>query len=152
MGGAKFMQAFFQAYLRGRVAPQIVAALADLRAVIFYKDEKKQKMRPIGIGESLRRLICRVIAQQDREAWAKFFTHMLPEDAEAYASAKAEAEEALEVATHAHVAAQTAGAPGLEASAATRMATAQAALAVATQPVNFPVNHCFSPSGPERTR
>jgi hypothetical protein len=37
MGGAKFMQAFFQAYLRGRVAPQIVAALADLRAVIFYK-------------------------------------------------------------------------------------------------------------------
>ena len=37
-------------------------------------------LRPIGIGEALRRLICRLIAVQDRKLWDYFCTHLLPED------------------------------------------------------------------------
>ena len=37
---------------------------ADIRAVIFYKDDTMKKIRPIGIGEIKRRLLCRCIARR----------------------------------------------------------------------------------------
>ena len=90
-GGADGMFNFFNAMLAGRVDQGIIDLLGDLRAVIFYKDGDKTKLRPIGIGESLRRLICRCVAHQDCELWDAFFTHMLPEDAAARDFAIAEA-------------------------------------------------------------
>ena len=69
--------------------------LGDLRAIIFYKNAERTKLRPIGIGETLRRLVCRCVAQQDKQAWNTFFTHLLPEDEEARNAAIEEAEAAV---------------------------------------------------------
>ena len=64
-----------------------------LRAVLFWKDDAHTALRP------MRRLICRCVANTDRELWALFFTSMLPEDAEARTAAIAEATEAVGAAT-----------------------------------------------------
>ena len=53
---------FFNAVLGGRVSPEVAAVLGDLRAVLFYKDAARTKLRPIGIGEALRRLMGPVLA------------------------------------------------------------------------------------------
>ena len=73
------MLRFFDAVVNGRVPTDVTDTLCDLRAVLFYKDETRTKLRPICIGECLRRIICRCIAQQDRTVWDEFFTSMLPE-------------------------------------------------------------------------
>ena len=65
-GGADAMLNFFNAVLAGRVDASVVDLIHDLRAVLFYNDETRTKLRPIGIGEALRRLICRCVAQQDK--------------------------------------------------------------------------------------
>ena len=66
--------------------------------IILYKDAGRKRVRPIGIGESLRRLVLRCLAQQERGAWAEWFTSILPErEAErqvAIAEAQEEEEEA----------------------------------------------------------
>ena len=55
-GGSDPLFSFFKAFFAGLVSEDIVALVGDLRAVLFYKDEARTKLRPIGIGESLRRL------------------------------------------------------------------------------------------------
>jgi hypothetical protein len=55
--------------------------LTCLRAVALYKDEECTSIRPLGIGEALRRIIGRCFAAQERGKWARFFTEALPEDA-----------------------------------------------------------------------
>ena len=44
----------------------------------------------------MRRLICKCLARQDRALWDEFCTSLLPDDADAFAAAKAEAEEAVD--------------------------------------------------------
>jgi len=45
--------------LRNEIHPGIAALLGDqdLRAVCFWKDAQRTKLRPIGIGESVRHLV-----------------------------------------------------------------------------------------------
>ena len=118
-----------------------------MRAIIFWKGKK---IRPIGIGDVLRRAICRCLARQDRELWDAFLTSMLPEDAEARDLAIAEAKEALDIATSALKAAHDGGErvpTGFVASAEAAHAAALGDLEEAQLPVNFPSNLCCSSDG-----
>ena len=54
-GGRAGMLNFFNAVLAGRVHSDILSIISDLRAVLFYKDAEHTAIRPIGIGEALRR-------------------------------------------------------------------------------------------------
>ena len=150
-GGADALLTVFNAFLAGRVEQSAVDLISDLRAVIFYKDESRTKLRPIGIGEALRRLICRCVAQQDRTAWAHFFTHLLPEHTESRAVAVAEAEARVDAAEAARGEAVDAGLSTLVDEAQRRKDAAERDLLEASAPVNFPVNNCFSPNGAELT-
>jgi hypothetical protein len=148
-GGRAGMLRYFNAWLAGRVHPDIISLLADLRAVLFWKDEEHTAMRPIGIGEAMRRLICRCIARQDKASWVEFFTHMLPEDADARSAAIADAEEALSSLDAAVDGGVDAGLSDLTDVHRSAVADAKAALAAAQAVPNFPTNHCFSPNGTE---
>ena len=80
MGQADAPYNFFHTMLQGRVSPKIRAALGDLRAVLFWKDLAQTLLRPIGIGECLRRMCCRCLLRQDPNLLSTFFTCRLPED------------------------------------------------------------------------
>jgi hypothetical protein len=108
-GGGKALLAFFNAVLAGRVPPEVAEILTTLRAVMLYKDKERKQIRPIGIGEALRRTICRCLATQERELWAAFFTNSLPEDAESRRFAIEEAEEEAATAGNALEAARARG-------------------------------------------
>ena len=79
-GGKDAMFQFFAAFCAGMVLHDLADLITDLRAVCFWKDEDCTKIRPIGIGEALRRRICACIALQDRAVWDTFCTSLLPED------------------------------------------------------------------------
>jgi hypothetical protein len=89
---------------------ELTGVLTTLRAVILYKDAEHTKIRPIGIGESLRRTICRCVAKQERELWSLFFTSALPEDEESRRFLEGEALEESEEARLALEGAQQAAA------------------------------------------
>lgn len=82
-GGKDAMFQFFAAFCAGMVLDELADLITDLRAVCFWKDADCTKIRPIGIGEALRRRICACIALQDRAVWDTFCTSLLPEDQKA---------------------------------------------------------------------
>ena len=146
-GGADALYRLFCAVLRGNAATDLIDGWTDLRAVLFFKDESCTDIRPIGIGESIRRLICKCLARQRRKRWDYFLTHMLPEDAAARDAAIAEAEEECRTATTALDMAGELGGGAAACAARSELQQAQQRRATASVPVNFPRNHCFSPDG-----
>ena len=145
-GGREPMYRVFCSFFAGAVDAEIVDLIGDLRAVCFYKDDEREKLRPIGIGEALRRLICKCLARQDRTLWSEFCTSMLPEDAESFEAAKAEAEACVTRARSAVTAATRAQDEGAAAAAATALRDASAELEAASTPPKFPINYVFSPN------
>lgn len=79
-GGREGLFSFANAACAGHLHPEILDILTCLRAVALYKDEECTAIRPLGIGEALRRIIGRFFATQERGKWARFFTEALPED------------------------------------------------------------------------
>jgi hypothetical protein len=161
-GGANALFSVFYHILADKASAEIVDMLTTLRAVVLYKDEARTRVRPIGIGETLRRLVERCVAKQEREMWAHFFTHMLPEDAAAAQELQAEAEAAVSAAA---VKLQLSQAALAEAGAARLTAAATAAaearlqqaeidgdearriFAEVHEPVNYPVNYFCAANG-----
>lgn len=97
-GGGDTLFSLFNAILAGQVGEGITDMLTSLRAVVLYKDAERTRVRPIGIGETLRRLVGRCVAKQERELWARFCTSRLPEDEAETCAGIEEAEAAAEMA------------------------------------------------------
>mmetsp|Transcript_31195 Transcript_31195/g.99624 ORF Transcript_31195/g.99624 Transcript_31195/m.99624 type:complete len:335 (+) Transcript_31195:313-1317(+) len=130
----------------GHLHPEIVDVLTCLRAVALYKDDECTAIRPLGIGEVLRRIIGRCFAAQERGRWARFFTEPLPEDA-ALNEAKIKSTAAVSaVARAAYEAAATAASPDA-AALGTQLTRALEEQFKATVTPRYPVNYAFSRCG-----
>jgi hypothetical protein len=151
-GGAEFVFNFLHTIADATIHHGVVSIVRDLRAVLVLKDNGS--MRPIGIGECIRRTLFSIVSQQDRKEWALFFTSLLPEDQLASTAACEDA--ARDVSS---IASQLANLqkltdPSQEDAAAVSLSAdmlqvAEAELLRLRQPVNFPTNHCFSAGGAE---
>jgi hypothetical protein len=113
--GQDGLYTFANAACAGLLHPDIVDVLTCLRAVALYKDEECTSIRPLGIGEALRRIISRCFAAQERGKWARFFTEALPEDAALNQTKIDETTAAADVARASHEAAVAAGSPDITA-------------------------------------
>jgi hypothetical protein len=148
-GGKDAMFQFFAAFCAGMVLGELADLITDLRAVCFWKDADCTKIRPIGIGEALRRRICACIALQDRAVWDTFCTSLLPEDQKARDELIAECDEVVDGLNTAIVAGAACGTPNVEAKA--KLVVAQGELEAAKAPAEFPVNYSFSKNSAEMT-
>ena len=131
----------------GRVHPRVVTLLASLRGLVVGKDDGSD--RPLGLGECRRRLWFGCAMAQKKPELEHFYTNPLPADAAARASELRAAEQQAGQAA----AAQTAAARGQQSELFDRttqdVVAADARLAAARAPVNFPVNFAYSRSGCE---
>ena len=148
-GGKGAMFHFFAAFCAGMVQDDLADLITDLRAVCFWKDADCTKIRPIGIGEALRRRICACIARQDREVWDQFCTTLLPEDQHARDGLIAECDEIVDGLKKAIDSGAASGAPNAEAKA--KLVVALSELETAKAPTEFPVNYSFSKNSAEMT-
>jgi hypothetical protein len=132
------------------VYPDIIDVLTCLRAVALYKDETRTAIRPLGVGEALRRIVGRSFAAQERSQWARFFTTPLAEDVALNEERIQAATAAAEAARATYVTAAATTAP--EAEELRRRLDEDEALeeqhAVSMTP-DFPVNYAFSSCGTE---
>ena len=149
--GADALFAECNTVLAALVHPSYVDLNGDLRAVFFYKDDAKTKIRPLGVGESRRRLICRCLVRREREKWAVFFTSELPEDKEEREQRVAEAAQDLAEAEQRRDAASVIADADVAFQARDEVDDARARLDAAKQVPNFPTNWCFSSMGTEKT-
>ena len=148
-GGKDAMFQFFAAFCAGMVLDDLADLITDLRAVCFWKDADCTKIRPIGIGEALRRRICACIALQDRAVWDTFCTSLLPEDQHDRDELIAECDEVVDGLNTAIAAGAACGISNAEAKA--KLVVAQSELETAKAPAEFPVNYSFSKNSAEMT-
>ena len=135
----------------GGVHSDSALLILDVRAVCFYKDETCTSLRPLGIGECLRRAALCCYTKQRKSTWEFFYTNMLPEDQAARDAAIEEAAELLAEVDASLVDAELFGTAAQVAACKEKVLAAQVAHAEAQAPANFPVNYCFSPNGTELT-
>jgi hypothetical protein len=146
-GGGTALFTCFNAILAGRVGPRFADLFITLRAVILYKDAERKRVRPIGIGEALRRLVLRCLAQQERGAWSEWFTSILPEREADRQHAIAEAVEDEEVARLRVT--NCLGGETEACEAAADHKRAEAAVKTARELPNFPANYFCHANGGE---
>ena len=131
----------------GRVYPRTVTLIASLRGLLVGKDDGSD--RPLGLGECRRRLWFGCALAQKKPELEHFYTNPLPADA----AARANELRAAELQAGQAAAAQNAAARGQQGvlfdRATQDVAAADARLAAARAPVNFPVNFAYSSGGCE---
>ena len=131
----------------GRVHPRVVTLLSSLRGLVVGKDDGSD--RPLGLGDCRRRLWFGCAMKQKKPELEHFYTNPLPADA----AARAGELRAAELQAGQAAAAQTAAARGQQSELFDRatqdLTEANARLAAARTPVNFPVNFAYSSGGCE---
>jgi len=136
----------------GDVHPEARSLIVDVQACCIDKvdeDGVKCGERPLGMGECERRLFLGAVMAQKREWCANFFTNPLPEDAKGREDEMAVAASRHLQAQMEYQAASQTLSPEQLAPYAARQTAAEIDLRLASRPVKFVRNYCFSPHGCE---
>ena len=100
-GGKEGCRGLVKSIWYATVGDECKKILCPMRACAFYKDDKRERIRCLGIGGSIRRLACRC-GTLEMQSWNKFYTSMHPTDAQERATRIGDAEARLAFAQQGH--------------------------------------------------